>query len=499
LFVFPFAGGNVSNFQKWPKALEKTAEVYYMSCPLLKNAKEIASVMASDMLPLLDKPYVMYGHCLGGIVMYETLLELIRKDKPLPFHLFVAGTSEPKKYLLPMLHEYETEYLARIMKLAGFPKALERKEIMEEILPILRTGFEASCTYCMVYDEKDFVKINIPITAFASIQDLLAGPHLVYNWKDYTTGAFKFWLFEADHYFPQHFEADLLTIINQYINGAFDSVRFAKEYPRKLVGNEPILYTKYHAPIYKPLEPLPFVKFKIVNPQKSAKARLFIFPAAHGRDSVFVPLITKQGLIPPNVEVCHIQIHEWPTNQVNLFTRISDVVDAAYAQFPKYLDKPFFFFGQCYGAIIAFEIAARLQKENKPVPRHLFATSTLPPHYYCAPNFHLLDEKVLIDGVGATEFPEELDPKMPRVLRACFEMITTYRYLHEPNFKLHVPITVRLNRRDALCAGANKIKAWAETTDNTFVSYDDKNGNHYYLEKDPRLIMDLIAKAASIM
>jgi len=468
-----------------------------MSCPPIKNAREIAAVMAADILPYLDKPYAMYGHCLGGIVMYETLLELLRKDKPLPFHVFVAGTSEPKKYLLPMLHEYETDYLSRIMRLAGFPKALEKKEIMDEVLPVLRTGFEASCTYCMDYNEKDKVQINIPITAFGSTEDLLAGPHVVYNWKDYTTGAFNFWLFDGNHYFPQQFEKELLPIINHYMNGNFDSVRFGGEYPRKLTGNEPILYTKHHAPIYQPKEPLPSVKFHIVNPQKSAKVRLFIFPAAHGRDSVFVPLIAKQGLIPPNVEVCHVQIHEWPTSQVNLFTRISDVVDAAYPQFSKYTDKPFLFFGQCFGAMIAFEIAARLQKEGKQAPRHLFATSTLPPHYYSAPNFHLMDDKLLMDGVGVTEFPEELDPSMLHVLRACFEMITTYRYTHEPGFKLHIPITVRLNRRDALCAGANKIRAWADMTDKKFVSYDDKDGNHYYLEKDPRLIMDLIAKEVS--
>jgi hypothetical protein len=44
------------------------------------------------MTPLLDKPYAMFGHCLGGLTIYETACQLRRVAEKLPIHMFACGS-----------------------------------------------------------------------------------------------------------------------------------------------------------------------------------------------------------------------------------------------------------------------------------------------------------------------------------------------------------------------------------------------------------------------
>ena len=64
----------------------------------ITDARELAKVLAHG-LPLKDKPYAVFGTCLGAIVGYEVVREVERSGcAPMPALLVPAAVSPPHLY-----------------------------------------------------------------------------------------------------------------------------------------------------------------------------------------------------------------------------------------------------------------------------------------------------------------------------------------------------------------------------------------------------------------
>ncbi len=165
-----------------------------------------------------------------------------------------------------------------------------------------------------------------------------------------------------------------------------------------------------------------------------ARLRLFCFPYAGGAASVFS---MWPGNLPPEVEVCPVQ---FPGRENRLsespFTQLKPLVLALAQAIRSYLDKPFAFFGHSLGAVIGFELARQLRRENGPGPLHLFVSGSPAPQLPRRhPAIHQLPEEGFIKELGRINgTPEavlhnvELMQLFLPVLRADFAMYETYHY-----------------------------------------------------------------------
>ncbi|GAA4834661.1 thioesterase domain-containing protein [Kitasatospora terrestris] len=93
--------------------------------------------------------------------------------------------------------------------------------------------------------------------------------------------------------------------------------------------------------------------------------------------SVFRAWPTRIG----DIEVCPIQL---PGRENRMrdpaYTSMEEFArDAADALGPC-LDRPFAFFGHCFGARLGYGLAAELARRSAPLPQQLFASSCLAPH-----------------------------------------------------------------------------------------------------------------------
>jgi len=86
LFCFPYAGGGPHVFRDWAQGLPDGVDVFAVQLPgrgrrraeaLLTSMDSIVEGLVPDLVALLDRPFAMFGHCLGAIVMFEVARCLI--------------------------------------------------------------------------------------------------------------------------------------------------------------------------------------------------------------------------------------------------------------------------------------------------------------------------------------------------------------------------------------------------------------------------------------
>jgi acyl transferase domain-containing protein/surfactin synthase thioesterase subunit/acyl carrier protein len=238
------------------------------------------------------------------------------------------------------------------------------------------------------------------------------------------------------------------------------------------------------APVALSTSQNPWLPFYQPIPQ--ARVRLFCFPHAGGAAQGY---LAWQDVLPADVQVCAVQPPgRWNRLQEPPFTRLTDLVTAAVEGLLSYLEEPFAFFGHSMGALVAFELARELRRQQHPGPVHLYVSGRRAPQipYTWAgpPLYELSDEglleqlTVLYQGVPEeVQHQRELLQFMLPALRADVEAYGTYEYVPAP--LLDCPLSV-FGGLDDLTTTAENLEAWREQTISSFTR-EMFPGGHFFI------------------
>ncbi|KUN00481.1 oleoyl-ACP hydrolase [Streptomyces yokosukanensis] len=202
------------------------------------------------------------------------------------------------------------------------------------------------------------------------------------------------------------------------------------------------------------------------HPAPDSGVRLVCLPHAGGSASFYFPL---SRALTPEVDVLAVQYpgrqdrrHEPNTGSLpELADRIFEVV--------RHLDdRPLALFGHSMGAVLAYEIALRMQDAGLPAPVRLFASGRRAPSRDRYERLHLgSDEQLLAEvrrlgGPHAALLadPEMLEVVMPAI-RGDYSAVENYRY--EPGRTLHCPVSVLTGDNDPRVS-IDEAAAWEEHT-----------------------------------
>lgn len=243
LFCLPWAGGISENlFARWSMMLPASVQVCPIEIPgrgrregetALTTVDELAKLLAHS-LPLQDKPYAIFGTCLGAIVGYEIIREAERTGcAPLPLMFMPAAVSPPhvyasvvmKIYLQRRLRRGEEPPLDEVMRILRDWKDLPR----EKLLLAFEAGHFAGVEE-MKKSERLFNRVapmgvndimmavqyrydasrgplNVPIVAFDGSKDNTIPKGYMKGWKKHTTRQYRHVVVPGTHYFVStHFK-----------------------------------------------------------------------------------------------------------------------------------------------------------------------------------------------------------------------------------------------------------------------------------------------------
>jgi len=224
LFCFPYAGLGASLYRSWPPVFPPAIDVVLMQPPgregrwsdkPFQSLEAVVPSAVASMLPLLDLPFVFYGHSLGALTAFEVARYLRRHRHPQPMHLFASAHRAPQ---LPNPHpEIRTlpdkEFIDQICtQYGGIPQAvLDNPDLVELMLPCLRADFTVFETYAYAED----APLGCGITAFGGTRDKRVSEAEVSAWRAQTTGEFRFQMFDGNHFFLQDRRDDVLAGIKR--------------------------------------------------------------------------------------------------------------------------------------------------------------------------------------------------------------------------------------------------------------------------------------------
>jgi surfactin synthase thioesterase subunit len=171
----------------------------------------LVEAMAPALAPLLDKPFVLFGHSMGALVAFELANKLRRDRNLLPEVLFVSARVAPaaglKRRLLSKLPD--DELMEEIISLNGTDKnALDHKELLRLTLPTLRADLALHEDY--KYSEE--AALQCPIVAFGGLRDSNIEVESLEGWRTHTSSSFAKRLLAGDHFFINSPESSFLDV-----------------------------------------------------------------------------------------------------------------------------------------------------------------------------------------------------------------------------------------------------------------------------------------------
>lgn len=225
------------------------------------------------------------------------------------------------------------------------------------------------------------------------------------------------------------------------------------------------------------------------HPPRQNRARLVCFPHAGGSASFFFPV---SKALSPALDVLAIQ---YPGRQDRRLepgiTSIAELADQATEALRSHLDRPLILFGHSMGAIVAFEVARRLERDGDGRVIDLFVSGRRAPSRHQDENVHLRDDEgivaelKLMSGTDAALLgDDEILRMILPAIRSDYTAIETYRC--EPGATVSCPITVLVGEADPRTS-PDEASAWNDHTTGLFELHTYAGGHFFLAHHQPEI------------
>lgn len=222
LFCFPYAGGGISVFKQWEGLLNADAQMFIAQLPgrgrriqdlPISDMDQLISQLAHAIKLLLDGPAVFFGYSNGALIAFELAKRLRNEGFTNIKHIILAAKRAPN--LLKIAENTfdlpKKDLIETIRRYNGTPlELIENEELLDLLLPALRSDFALSDQYKYKYDSP----LDCNLTLMGSETD----PYVPYGdllrWKEHFLGQHEAISYEGDHFFLNTNMINMIDTIN---------------------------------------------------------------------------------------------------------------------------------------------------------------------------------------------------------------------------------------------------------------------------------------------
>ena len=225
LFCLPFAGGSATLFSNWVDYFPDV-EVVGIQLPgrgarIMEPCIDNIDTMVETLVPLIEKrvdlPFFFFGHSMGAVIAFETLVAMNAKIKAHCLRLFVAGRRAPNMISdqKPIHHLDDSDFINELRNLSGTPEEiLADKGLMELLIPMLKADFKLG----ELYLPSSVAVLPMPITAIYGEEDDHDGKPDIAGWENHTKYRLQAVPIRGGHFFINTEICAVIQIIRNNIN-----------------------------------------------------------------------------------------------------------------------------------------------------------------------------------------------------------------------------------------------------------------------------------------
>lgn len=228
LLCIPHVGAGGAAFTSWLPHLPGDVELCAVRFPgrenrlrepLIEDLPTLLEGLVPAVTPLLDRPFVLLGHCSGSVIAHALARRLRTLGAPAPRLLVVSSAEAPHlRQITDPLHLLpREELLAKVVEFGGMPAAvLDDAGLMAVFERILRAD------YRVVESAEHTLEppLDSPITVLGGERDQFVARTAMAAWEAETTHAFSLRLLDAEHFILE----PAGPVVGQILNDLLEAV-----------------------------------------------------------------------------------------------------------------------------------------------------------------------------------------------------------------------------------------------------------------------------------
>jgi len=223
LICFSNAGGSPSMFRQWHASIGSDVEVWgavypgrdtLIGEPLSKSISTIISYYINDLSFFDNVKVIFYGHSFGALVAYMLAIKLRDLGRSIDI-LCVGARRSPTTYPREKIDfSSDKKLIEQLATFGGVPDILlQDEDMLNYFLPHIRNDLELNETTITLPD----MKLDMPIFAFSSPDDILVLPKEIKAWQDCTDTFFENISLSGGHFFIKNNKSVFFDQINRIV------------------------------------------------------------------------------------------------------------------------------------------------------------------------------------------------------------------------------------------------------------------------------------------
>ncbi|MDR3439529.1 alpha/beta fold hydrolase [Telmatospirillum sp.] len=229
LFLFPYAGGSASLYRSWTGAFPPAVDVVPVQLPgreerlgepAFSRLEELADAAAEALLPLADRPVVLFGWSMGALIAAAVARRWEIAGRPVALLIPAAHPAPHLPRLSPPLHALPSEaFWQAVARIGGVPdEALANLELRDIMEPTLRADFAVIETRPPTQPRA----LSCPIATITADRDRAVTNDGVLAWAEATKGTTSVTTVRGDHFVIRSDAVAVITAVRDLVSARLE-------------------------------------------------------------------------------------------------------------------------------------------------------------------------------------------------------------------------------------------------------------------------------------